>query len=247
MYDIERQEKILEILRERKSCSVTELAQILSFSGATIRRDLNLLEKEKKIRKTFGGAVIVENYSTEVPVMIRRKENEAIKRRLCRAVSDLIQDNMTIFIDSSTTTEYVLEYLGKNTGLIVVTNNPDIPARLSGTDITVYCTGGKYLHHTNSYVGEYARNMLRGINADLMIFSARGISMDGKVTVSSTEDDVHKVMMEHAKSTCLLVDSTKMGKTYPFTICDLRDVDIIITDEALPDGLTHLNSVIADK
>ena len=75
MYDIERQEKILEILRKEKSCSVAKLAKILNYSEATIRRDLNFLDSELKVRKTFGGAVIFDTYSNEVPITIRRNEN----------------------------------------------------------------------------------------------------------------------------------------------------------------------------
>lgn len=246
MYDIERQEKILEILREKKSCSVADLAQKLCFSTATIRRDLNMLAKEMKVQKTFGGAVIVEKYCSEVPMIVRRDENAAVKVKLCKAASKLIQDNMTLFIDASTTTEYLLPYLEMHKGLTVVTNNPDIPAKLSGTEVTVYSTGGRFLHRSHSYVGEFARNMLRCVNADLLFFSARGIALDGKVTISSTEDDVHKVMIENSAKTCLLVDSSKIGECFPFTICRLQEVDVVVTDKPLPQSIDHPNIIIAE-
>lgn len=247
MYDIERQEKILEILRREKSCSVAELAKLLCFSEATIRRDLNALDKEMKVRKTFGGAIIMERYSAEVPIGVRRSQNAAAKERICRAAARLLQDNMTVFLDASNTGEYILPYLERYSGLTVVTNNPDVPTMLSGTDITVYSTGGKYLHHSNAYVGEYARNTLRGINADLLFFSVRGLSLDGKLTTSSTEEDVHNVMIENAAKTCLLVDITKIGKTFPFTVCRLQDIDVVVTDKPLPNDLNHPNVILADK
>ena len=71
MYNIERQEKILEILKEKKSCSVSFLAKELMYSEATVRRDLKDLSKEMKIRKTFGGAVILEKYSSSIPSKVR--------------------------------------------------------------------------------------------------------------------------------------------------------------------------------
>lgn len=245
MYEIERQEKILEILREKKSCSVAELAKTLCFSEATIRRDLNALNREMKVRKTFGGAVICERYSSEVPIAVRRSENAAVKERLCRSAATLLHDNMTVFFDASNTIEYLLPYLAQYRGLTVVTNNPDIPAKLSGTDVTVYSTGGKYLHHSNAYVGEFARNTVRGVNADLMFFSARGLSLDGKLTTSSTEEDVHKIMIENAAKTCLLVDSSKVGKCFSFTFGTLSDVDIVITDKPLPEGMEHPCVILA--
>ena len=97
MYGIERQEQILAILREKKSCSVTELAATLNYSSATVRRDLNILAKELKVRKTFGGAVIIEQFSTELPATIRKSENIDAKKKLCAAASSFITDNMTLF------------------------------------------------------------------------------------------------------------------------------------------------------
>lgn len=246
MYDIERKDKILEILHEKKSCSVSELAKQLMFSEATIRRDLNELHNEMKVRKTFGGAVIIENYSSEVPIAIRQSENAEIKSRLCRAALPFLHDNMTLFIPSSTTTEHILPYLDNYTGLTVITNCPIVSNKLANTDITVYCTGGKLLHHSNAYVGEFARSMIRKVNADLMLFSARGVSLNGKLTNSSTDDDVLNVMMENSSKTCVLLDSTKVGKTYQFTICNMKDVDVVITDKELPADLEYKDIIITD-
>lgn len=246
MYNIERQEKILEILREKKSCSVSYLAKSLLFSEATIRRDLNELSKDMKIRKTFGGAVIVEKYSSEIPINVRREENSRAKEKICGAAASLIKDNMTIFLAASTTVEYLLPHLFNKNGLTIITNSPDIPAKLSATNATIYSTGGRFLHHTNSYIGEYARNMLKCINADLMFFSVSGLSDNGKLTISSTEDDIMSVMMENSAKSCLLIDSSKFGTTYPFTLCSVNKIDTIVTDAPLPQNLKHSNVIIAD-
>ena len=247
MYDIERKEKILEILRENKSCSVAFLAKTLCFSEATIRRDLNELDREMRLRKTFGGAVFLEKYGNEVPASLRKNENAEIKALLAKSASKLIMDGMTIFIASSTTTEYLLPYLSEHSGLTVITNSPDIPGKLSGTDVAVYSTGGKYLHHSNSYVGEFARNMIKGVNADLMFFSCRGVGEDGKVTISSTDDDVHRAMMDNSAKSCLMVDSSKFGKAFPFTITHINDVDVVVTDKAQPCFSEHGNVIVADE
>lgn len=244
MYDIERREKILEILKKEKSCSVAKLSKMLNYSEATIRRDLNALDKELKVRKTFGGAVIFDTYGSEVPITVRRNENAEIKKKLCQTAAKLIKDNMTIFLAASTTTEYLVPYLKLHNNLAIITNSPDVPKMLSDTDITVYSTGGKLLHHSNSYVGEFTRNMIRNINADIMFFSARGISLDGKVTVSSTEDDIHKTMMQNSLKTCLMIDSSKIGQIFPFTICNVNDVTTLITDKNLPSSLKNDNVII---
>ena len=247
MYDIERREKIIEILKKEKSCSVAKLAKTLNYSEATIRRDLNILDKELKIKKTFGGAVIFDNYGTEVPITIRRNENAEIKKILCQNAAKFLKDNMTIFLAASTTTEYLVPYLKLHSNLTVVTNSPDVPKMLAGSDVTVYSTGGRFLHHSNSYVGEFARKMLNGINADIMFFSPRGINSSGKVTVSSTEDDIHKAMMENSSKICMIADSSKFNKAFPFTICNITQVDYLITDTPLPAPLEHNGLIVADK
>ena len=246
MYDIERKEKILEILREKKSCSVAFLAKELCFSEATVRRDLNELDHEMRLKKTFGGAVILETYGNEVPAVLRKSENAEIKALLAKSASALIKDGMTLFVAASTTTEYLIPYIKEHSGLTVITNSPDIPGKLSGTDVSVYSTGGKYLHHTNSYVGEFARNMIKGVNADLMFFSCRGVGNDGKVTVSSTDDDIHRAMMENSAHICIIADSSKFGKVYPFTVCKLNEVDTVVTDKAIPSGIEHDGVIVAE-
>ncbi len=246
MYSIERQERILEILRNKKSCSVSYLAKELFFSEATVRRDLNELSRQMKVRKTFGGAVILEKYSTEFPTNIRMAQNVAAKEKLAARAAELIEDNMTLLLAESTTVAHLLPYLYGKRGLTVFTNSIDLPAKLSATDITVFSTGGRVLHHSNSYAGEIARKMIRGINADLMFFSVRGLSASGKLTTSSTDDDVLSAMMESSLKTCLLIDSTKFGNTYPYTLCSLGEVDTVVTNAPLPSGLTHGDLIITD-
>lgn len=216
------------------------------FSEATIRRDLNALDKEMKIRKTFGGAVIMEKYKTEVPYTVRQNENIEKKAKIARAADSLLADNMTLFLPSSATVEHILPYLENYTGLTVITNCPVISAKLCKTDIDVYCTGGKLLHHSNSYIGEFARAMINNINADMMFFSVRGVSSDGKLTNSSTFDDVLQTMMNNSKKVCLLFDSEKLDQTYRFTVCNIKDVDTVVTDKPLPDGLRHHHLIIAE-
>lgn len=234
MYDIERREEILKLLRQKKSCSVSELAQILHYSEATIRRDLNLLDKEMRIRKTFGGAVFPEAYGKEVPISVRQNENMEVKKQLCHAVEPLIRDNMTVFLSASTTLQHVIPFLDSRFNMTVVTNSPDYPRLFTNPNIVVLCTGGRLLHHSNAYVGKFARNMIQQVNADLMLFSVTGISDDGRCTVSSTGDDIFEAMIGNAAKTCLLADHSKFGKCCSYTVCNLKNVDVLITDLDTP-------------
>ena len=244
MYNIERQEKILEILREKKSASVIELSKALSYSEATIRRDLTELSRDLKVRKTFGGAVIVEKYSSSIPSKVRSNENIAVKEKLAMQASKLIRDNMTLFLAESTTVEHLLPHLYKFNDLTVVTNSIEIPIRLASTNITVFSTGGKLLKNSSSFIGEYARKMIRQINADITFFSVRGLSENGKLTTSSTEDEIISTMIENSKKSCLLIDDSKFNNVYPYNLCSIKDIDTIVTNAKLPNGLTHDDIII---
>ena len=214
------------------------------YSEATIRRDLTSLSNEMKIRKTFGGAVILEKYSSLIPNKVRTKENFAVKEKIAACASKLIQDNMTLFLAESTTVERLLPHLYDKKNLTIITNSVEIPLKLSSTDITVFSTGGKLLHHSNSYMGEFARKMIRQVNADLMFFSVRGLSEKGKLTTSSTDDDVISTMIENSSKTCLLIDSSKFGNVYPYTLCSINNVNTIVTNASLPNHLKHDNVII---
>lgn len=247
MFDVERREEILEVLRTEKSCSVARLAKLLNFSEATIRRDLNALDKELKIKKTFGGAVIREEFNSEVPMSLRKVENVDVKRAVARKASTLVRENSTIFLAASSTVEQIIPFISGVRGLTVITNSPDIPKLLADTGVTVYSTGGRYLHYSNSFVGEYARAMIKDVNADLLIFSSRGLSLDGKVTNSSTEDDVIRTMIKNSQKTCLIVTADKVGHTYPFTVCNVSDLDVIVSNEDITDRIDYKNEFILAK
>jgi DeoR family myo-inositol catabolism operon transcriptional repressor len=165
------------------------------------------------------------------------------KKKLCAAASSFITDNMTLFLAASTTVECIVPLLLGYKNLTVITNSPDIPKMLIGSNINVYSTGGKFLHHSNAYVGEFARNVIRSFNADLLFFSASGVTENGKITVLTGDDDIQKTMMENAAKTCFLFDNTKFGKTYRHTICTLKDVDIVITDKEIS-SLPNANNII---
>ncbi|MBE6597693.1 MAG: DeoR/GlpR transcriptional regulator [Ruminococcaceae bacterium] len=229
MYDLERQEEILRILEEKKSVSVHSLAERLYSSESTIRRDLSALERSGRVRRTFGGAVLEESNTKEVPLFLRQAQNGEKKRIIAEKAARLVENGKVIFLDASTTVAYLVPHLKQFKNLTVITNSPNTSLELGRSGITSYCTGGRLLESSEAYVGGEAEDFIRRFNADIMFFSSRGITDDGYITDSSAEESqIRRVMMANSAKKYYLYDESKLGKKYLCNICSVADIDAVI-------------------
>lgn len=231
MYHLERQAQILEILEQRKSISVTKLAELLYVSQPTVRRDLASLAQQGKVQRTHGGVVLRKASDAEIPLMFREDQNNAAKKAIAQKAEKLIRDGDVIFMDASSTVSYLIPHLKKFRDLIVITNSPKTSIRLGEQQIKNYCTGGQLLMHSIAYVGSEAEKFIAGINADVFFFSSRGYTEGGLITDSSEQEvAVKKAMLQNADRSYYLCDSSKRGQKYAFNICTTKDISAIIDE-----------------
>lgn len=231
MYHLERQAQILEILEQRKSISVTKLAELLYVSQPTVRRDLASLAQQGKVQRTHGGVVLRKASDAEIPLMFREDQNNAAKKAIAQKAEKLIRDGDVIFMDASSTVSYLIPHLKKFRDLIVITNSPKTSIRLGEQQIKNYCTGGQLLMHSIAYVGSEAEKFIAGINADVFFFSSRGYTEDGLITDSSEQEvAVKKAMLQNADRSYYLCDSSKRGQKYAFNICTTKGITAIIDE-----------------
>ena len=240
MLPLERQEKILGILKQKKAATVDELCRILYSSGATIRRDLAALESNRLIRRTHGGAVFLGGGLGEFPLNLREGENMAFKNIIAEKTLPKISDGMTVFMDSSSTLGALANKMNGYKNLRVVTNGIKICNILSEKDgIEVYCTGGKLRENAKSLTGSQAIRSVEGYNADLALFSCRGVTPEAGFTdTNESEAELKRAYMKHSSGSILLCDSSKLGKKYFCKIGDLSEVLEIISDAPLPESYT---------
>lgn len=232
MLYVERHGEIIDILQKRTSASVHYLAKELHVSEPTIRRDLHILSQENKIKRTFGGAVINNDNNAEVPLILRESENIQSKEAIVFKATEYIKDDYVIFLDASSTVSGIIKYLPRYSNLTIITNSPKNSLKLAELKIKSFSTGGALLENSIAYVGTSAQNFVSNFNADLFLFSCRGLSEDGTLSDSSIEEtEVRKVMMKHSKKNIFLCSSDKMGKKYMYNLCSYEDVDDIICDE----------------
>ena len=227
-----RQHHILELLGENPDITVYELAKSLSVSEPTVRRDLTELERCGFIEKFYGGAKLLHGAAdSEIPFLFRSNEKSAAKVEMGRRAAELVRDGMVVMLDGSTSAYNIVPYLAPRKDLIVVTSGAKTAVALAELNIRTFCTGGQMITHSFSYVGEQAENFVRQFNADILFFSCRGLTLDGKMTdVSIEESNLRRVMALHSKRKILLCDSGKLGKTYLYNQGDAHEVDMIISN-----------------
>lgn len=223
-----RIEEILHIVNSVGSISIGELAEQTFASRSTIRRDLDKLERKGLIRRHHGGAESV--LSSNPTQIIRRGRNQAEKSKIALKAAAFVTSGSTIFIDASTTVQYMIPYLSAIESLTVYTNGADTAMRLGEARIRAICTGGELLSESLAYVGSVAIDTVRKVYFDAMFFSSAGFD-DIVVTDWSEEEIVfRRVVMEQSAKRFFLADSTKRGERYTHIVCHLNEIDKIICD-----------------
>ncbi len=228
MFNIERQQEILNILEKDRSISVDKLSKLLFVSLPTVRRDLSILEKQGKVVRTHGGVVLRQTAESEIPLMYREDQNNLSKQIIAKKAAAFISNGNVIFLDASSTTAYLVPHLKSFSDIIVITNSPKTSMRLGDAHIKNYCTGGLLLNHSVAYIGNEAEKFVSSINADLFFFSSRGYTENGYITDSSVEEaTVKKAMMKNADKSFYLCDNSKKNKKYMYNICKTDEVTVI--------------------
>ena len=143
MLALERRNLILEKLQEEKRVVVSELSQLYNVSEETIRRDLDKLEHEGYAIKSYGGAVINENMSIDMPFNVRKNRNVLGKQKIAELVAGMIHDGDQIMLDASTTAVFIAKAIKDKERLTVITNSIEIMIELADVSgWTIISTGG---------------------------------------------------------------------------------------------------------
>ena len=233
MNPAQRQLYLLNIVRDKKVVDVKEIARQLFVHEATIRRDLNKLENNGLVKRTYGGAVLLEGLDTEIPLYARESANNDKKDIICRTASAMVKDGDTIILDSSSTTSRMIKYLGERRDLKIITNGAKTAILLTQlANATIYCTGGKMRENSLSYIGQTAAEAIYNFYADILFFSCRGLSGRGLSDSNEEEAMLRRVMIKHSRKKVLLIDSTKMNVNSFFHICQTDCIDDIICDQS---------------
>ena len=235
MTSYERKRELIRYLKEKRFATVKEMTRVVWTSESTVRRDIKELEAKGYVKQIYGGAVLSEYENSVVPVSLRDSSNTAVKEELAKRAAGYLFDGATVILDGSSTVRRILKYASHVRDLKVITNNQRIFCECDLPEVTLYCTGGRFLNQSNIFVGSATEEYIRGVNADLLFFSGQALSEDGEISDASEEEtSLRRVMLTRAKRRIFLCDSSKLGKRRTFTICQKDDVDDIICDKPMP-------------
>lgn len=224
-------------LREEGYVQVTELADELGISSATIRRDLIMLEKEGVCIRKRGGAVrTAHGVTMELPYDIKRRRNTDEKNRIAIAALEFVENGDTILLDAGSTTYALALLLHNRERLTVVTNDLNIAMKLASIpSISLICTGGIARQNVYTLEGAQVIDFIRNLRVDKTFIGADAIHPDGVISnVNIEEVPIKQAMINAADKVILLTDSSKFGTVGFAKVCDITDCDHIITDSSIP-------------
>ena len=233
MFTISRLQEIVKLLNEKKAITVRELSERFYISETTIRRDLEKLDKQGIIKKTYGGAVLIEGLDSEIPLYVRESEQRDEKEIIGKLASRLVKDNDIITMDSSSTTLKMVPYLKNIENLTVITNGAKT-AILLGEQLhtEIYCTGGKLRENSLSYIGDSARKSINSFYVNLLFFSCKALSFEnGFYDTNPSEAELRRDMISHSKKTILLCDDSKFDNISFCKIGDFNQLHAVVTNK----------------
>ncbi|MCS0671438.1 DeoR/GlpR family DNA-binding transcription regulator [Cytobacillus firmus] len=234
MFPAERQKKIIDLLMIKKTAKITDLAKELQVSIDTLRRDLNLLTKQKKIEKVYGGVKLVESAFGESVIDERMVSSLKEKESIARLCSHYIQDGDCIFLDSGSTTYQIAKFIKSKKRLTVVTNSFPVALELMNSDVEVIMIGGKVRKTEKSVVTyEYLFNF-NELNISKAFICASGITPQKGISDYNLEEAItRKKMIELSKEVYVAADHSKFGKDVTVSVSPLDHIDVIVTDQNL--------------
>lgn len=231
----ERQDRILDLVRETGSAAIDDLAARFEVTPQTIRRTVNRLCEVGLLRRVHGGVALpapTQNIAYEQ----RQILNPGAKRRMGEAVARFVPASSSLCIGLGTTPEFVAHALAGRRDLKVFTNSLNVAAALTrNPEIEITLAGGTYRLHDRDIIGEPAAAFYAKYKADLAIFGVGGLGEDGMLLdFNEGEVEARKAMVEACRTAILVADVTKFGRKATVRGGHLRDLDHLFTDEAIP-------------
>ncbi|MFD3299265.1 DeoR/GlpR family DNA-binding transcription regulator [Aquipseudomonas alcaligenes] len=227
----QRRHAILALLNEQGEVVVDALARHFATSEVTIRKDLAELEKNGLLLRRYGGAVPMPQELIGEPAQPISRHKQAI----ARAAVGLIREHARIIIDSGSTTAAMIPQLGRQPGLVVMTNSLNVANALRDIEHepVLLMTGGTWDPHSESFQGQVAEQVLRSYDFDQLFIGADGIDLERGTTTFNELLGLSRVMAEVAREVIVMVESDKVGRRIPNLELPWSSVHTLITDDRL--------------
>jgi DeoR/GlpR family transcriptional regulator of sugar metabolism len=231
-----RRQQILHLLEENGSLDVGDLADRFAVTVVTIRKDLDELEREGLLQRTFGGAVFTHRSRFNRSFLERVRQHQREKRAIAAAALEYIKDGDTIILDAGSTTLVLAQLLKQQTrSAFIITCSVPVAIELSSAGYDILLLGGMVRNKSLALLGRETLAMLDRYRADKAFLGSSGFTVEkGHTTPNPDDAQIKEAIMKVSKEIYVLVDSSKYGDQCLTRFAHLRDVDLTITDSHLP-------------
>jgi DeoR/GlpR family transcriptional regulator of sugar metabolism len=232
----DRRQKILEEVCMKQEVNIADLAEKHNTSQMTIWRDLEILDKNNYIHKTQAGSVKKNvNLSLDPNIYNRSAICHAQKVSIALKAIELIEDNDVIGLDSSTTAMELARLFFIRKNITIISNNMLLlPILYDHPDLQFISAGGTLKQKGYSTEGDIATNTIQQFNYDKVFLSTNALDADfGLSNVGSFETGTKQAFIQNAARTILLCDSSKIGKKAVYRFCEMKDINLLITDSGI--------------
>lgn len=234
-----RHQFILSKLQEQGFVNVNELSEELNVSLVTIRKDLKILENRQLLHRTHGSASANNPFISDRNIHEKEKIRQEDKGRIAQRAAELVKPSESIILASGSTILEFARQLQLIKPLTVITASLNVSQILNiNPDIEIHQLGGIIRKSSNSAVGPFAERMMAGFSCSKLFLGVDGIDPDfGLTTTNALEASLNQIMIKSAQRVIVLADSSKFGRKGFGKICNLSDIDEIITDNQAPQAI----------
>ncbi len=234
VFQEERLRGIMKILEKENRVLINDLSKIFNTTSVTIRKDLDQLEREGFLKRTHGGAILHKPLFHGLALIEKEKLHADEKKRIADEAVKLINEGDVIILDSGSTTTQLARNMKNLKGITVITNAVNIALELATSDLEIILTGGSFQKDSSTLIGPLADDVLRKVSADKLFHGVDGVDYElGLTTPNIIEANTSRVMMQRAGENILLVDSSKFGRRSLGVICQIKEINKIITTKEM--------------
>lgn len=244
MSTAKRHQYILDKIKKEGHILVSDISKELSVSEVTIRKDLRGLEDKGLLFRNHGGASWENPYVSDKPLSHKQQINTLEKSKIAKKAVSFIEENDVIILGSGTTVLSMVENLPVDKNLTVITSSLIVSSLLCKYEnIAVIQLGGDVRRSSQSTVGPISQHQLRLLSANKLFIGIDGLDVEFGISTSNTgEAYLNQQMIECSRKVYILSDHSKFGKRGLGKVCDLKEIDFLITDQKLNgDILKKLN------
>ena len=230
MFQIERQEQIINYINQAQKANTNELAKKFNVSAVTIRRDIDMLAADGRIIKTHGGAVAVtQSLKAEIPYSLKAEHNQDAKRRIGVTAAKYINDGDIIILDSGSTTLEIAKNISQK-NVTVVTDDIKIAMELSCKEnITVIVCGGTLSDPVYTLTGNNATDFFSRLHVNKTFLGCDAVDLDFGVSNRTYEEvDIKSAMIQAADEIIMVTDNSKLDKKVFCHLCDISAINKLI-------------------